>query len=311
MNLHGLISATYTPFQLVSGELNLALIEPMTDFMLSRGTDGLYVCGSTGEGESLSLRERKEVAEAFVSAANRRVPVVIQVGHNSLASAKELAVHAREIGADAISSLPPSYFKPNTPEALIACIAELANAVPELPYYYYHIPTMSGVRVDLLELLSLASKRIPSFRGVKFSDPDLSEMMACQAFDGGRYDIPFGSDQMLLGALACGATAAVGSSYGFAGPQWQRIIATHEAGHGEEALRNMQRAAHLVRLISTAPGPFHACVKQVIWPLHGFEPGPLRLPQATLTSAEIATVQKWLIETGFGEELVRGEFPAG
>ena len=284
------------------------LIGPMTEFMLSSGSRGFYVCGSTGEGESLSVEERKLVAEAYVSATKGRAPVIIQVGHNSISSARDLAAHAAKIGADAISTLPPTYFKPRNPEALIDYLAQVTEAAPELPYYYYHIPALTGVQFDMLEVLRLAAERLPSFNGVKFSHLDLSEMMACQDFDNGRYDIPFGSDEMMLGALACGAKAAVGSCYGFAAPLWLKIIAAHETGAREDAHRWMRKAARLVRLIATSPGPFQACVKQVIWPLHGFDPGPLRTPQPTLSPAQIDQARGWLIETGFGKEITSGEF---
>ena len=308
MKLIGLISATYTPFQPESGELNLDMIGPMTEFMFLSGSSGLYVCGSTGEGESLTVEERKLVAEAYVSATKGRAPVIIQVGHNSISSARDLAAHAAEIGADAISTLPPTYFKPRDPAALIDYLAKVTEAAPDLPYYYYHIPALTGVGFDMVEVLELAAERMPSFNGVKFSHLDLSEMMACQEFENGRYDIPFGSDEMMLGALACGAKAAVGSCYGFAAPLWLKIIAAHEAGAREEAHQWMRKAARLVRLIATTPGPFQASVKQVIWPLHGFDPGPLRIPQPALTQSQIDQARLKLDQTGFAEEIATGEF---
>ena len=106
MKLTGLIAATYTPFR-EDGSVNLDLIPAMIDYMIESGVSGFYVCGSTGEGESMSVEERKQVAQASVSATKGRLPVVVQVGHNSVESACELARHAAEVGADAISTLPP------------------------------------------------------------------------------------------------------------------------------------------------------------------------------------------------------------
>ena len=163
------------------------------------------------------MEERKQVAEAFVQATAGRVPVIVQVGHNAISSAQELAAHAAVIGADAISTLPPNYFKPGIAQALVGFIQQVTEVAPGLPYYYYHIPQMTRVGIDVVEILQLAEEHLPSFNGVKYSSTDLSGMMACQEFGAGRYDIPFGSDEMMLGALACGARAAVGSCYGFAG----------------------------------------------------------------------------------------------
>ncbi len=307
MKLTGLVAATYTPFR-PDGSVNTDLIPEMVDHMIERGVDGFYVCGSTGEGESLSNVERMSVANAYVSATEGRVPVVIQVGHNSVAHACELARHAAAIKADAISTLPPTYFKPPTLELLVDYISKVTDAAPDLPYYYYHIPRLSGVAFDTVALLEAAKDRVPSFAGIKFSDFFLAEMMACQQFDGGRYDILFGSDEMILGALATGAKGAVGSCYGFAAPLWREIITAYEARDMEQAQAWMAKAVRLVNLIASEPGPFHACVKQVIWPQLGFETGPCRIPQPSMTPSQVDEARARLEETGFAEEIITGNF---
>lgn len=307
MKLTGLIAATYTPFH-PDGSVNLSLIPQMTDHMIERGASGFYICGSTGEGESLSVDERKKVAASYFTATNQRVPTVIQVGHNSIDSARELASHAADIGADAISTLPPTYFKPPTLDLLVDYIAEVAGAAPNLPYYYYHIPRLSGVAFDTVALLRAVKDRVPNFAGVKFSDFFLAEMMACQQFDSGRYDILFGSDEMILGALATGAKGAVGSCYGFAAPLWKEIIKAYEARDMELAQAFMAKAVQLVRLINSEPGPFQACVKQVIWPLLGFQTGPCRLPQPSMTASQVQQARARLEETSLAEELITGNF---
>lgn len=307
MKLNGLIAATYTPFH-PDGSVNTELIPGMVDHMIDRGASGFYVCGSTGEGESLTAEERKKVAEAFTTATGKRVPVVIQVGHNSIETAKELARHAEMIEADAISTLPPTYFKPSSLEQLVSSLLEVTSAAPDLPYYYYHIPRLSGVAFDTVSLLEQAKEKIPSFTGIKFSDFFLAEMMACQEFDEGRYDILFGSDEMILGALATGAKGAVGSCYGFAAPLWLRIIDSFQSGNQEEAQAWMRKAGRLVRLLDREPGPFHACVKQVVWPLLGFDVGPSRLPQPSLSADEAERALSRLEEARFADEIRTGTY---
>ena len=307
MKLTGLIAATYTPF-LEDGSVNLDLIPAMTDHMIESGVSGFYVCGSTGEGESMSVEERKQVAAAFVSATKGRLPVVVQVGHNSVESACELARHAAEIGADAISTLPPTYFKPANVDLLVDFIARVSGCAPDLPYYYYHIPRMSGVYPDVVELMQKACERVPRFHGIKFSDFFLADLTTCLEFDNGRLDVPFGSDEMILGALASGAKGAVGSSFGFAAPLLLQIIATYGAGKMEEAQAWMGKTVRLIRTINTEPGPFHSCVKQVVWPLLGFDVGPCRVPQAILSEEEVAHARARLEESGFASEIISGDF---
>ena len=92
----GLIAATFTPMQ-NNGELNISAIPSIVSQLLKEGAAGLYVCGGTGEGTSLTNDERMAVAEAYISAANGKVPVFIHVGQDSLFAARELAKHAMEI----------------------------------------------------------------------------------------------------------------------------------------------------------------------------------------------------------------------
>ena len=158
--LTGLIAATYTPMD-EGGRPNPAPIGPMVDRLLDEGVAGLYVCGSTGEGMSLTGTERRVVTESFVAAAAGRVPVIAQVGHNSLREAAELAAHAAGIGADVISATAPSYFKINTVEILVDCMAEIAAAAPALPFYYYHIPVLTGASLDMVDLFAPSGRANP------------------------------------------------------------------------------------------------------------------------------------------------------
>jgi N-acetylneuraminate lyase len=88
--LDGLVAATYTPLD-DDRAVNATIVGPMVEHLLGSGINGFYVCGSTGEGMSLSSDERRAVTEAYVESTDRRVPVIVQVGHNSLAEARQLA----------------------------------------------------------------------------------------------------------------------------------------------------------------------------------------------------------------------------
>jgi N-acetylneuraminate lyase len=293
--LRGLVAATFTPFR-ADGTIDLPKIKPVTDAVIAQGATGLYVCGSTGEGPLLSTAERMLVAEATVKAAAGRVPVVIQVGHNSIVEAHGLAAHAQRIGADAISATPPGYFKPDSLANFIACIAHIASGAPKLPFYYYNIPLLSGVRFDMVEFLRKGGEEIPTLRGIKFSDSNLHEMLACIEFDNGRYDILFGVDEMLLGGLAFGARGAVGSTFNFAAPLYLKIIAAFERGDLPEARRLQSLSAAMVRIMvgNGGRGGLKAAMSLV-----GADCGFSRLPTVTCTSGQRAQMKKELAKLGF------------
>ena len=294
-HLSGLIPATFTPLN-TDGSLNLGLIEPMVDFLISQKLTGLYVCGSTGEGVSLSTAERKTVAAAFVKATRGRGPVILQVGHTSLVEAQELAAHAQEIGADAISAVPPFYFKPATLEANVRCMAQIAGAAPDLPFYYYHIPQMTGVQVDVASLLAAGGRVIPNLVGAKYSIHDVYNVQAAAELENGRFNLLFGSDEMLLSGLCAGAQGAVGTTYNFAAPVFNRIVDAFAANDIATAQMHQGQMVQMIRLVAGYGGlpAFKAVMKFL-----GFDCGPVRLPLQSLTPQKEEELKADLTSLGF------------
>ncbi len=295
--LTGLIAATFTPLR-ADGAIHFELIGPMVDRLVDEGVTGLYVCGSTGEGVSLTSAERMATAKAFVDAVAGRIPVVIQVGHNSLAESRSLAANAAAIGADAISATPPIYFKPRSLDNLIDCLSEITRGAPDLPFYYYHIPSVTGVPVPIPEFLVQAPPRLPSLVGVKFSHTAVFEMQEAIALDHGRFNLLFGSDEMLLSGLCGGAHGAVGSTYNFAAPLYNGIMQAFAEGRMPAAQALQLHAVEMVSVIVRHGG--NPALKAVMG-LTGMDCGPSRLPQITLKPEQIAALRQDLAAIGFFE----------
>jgi N-acetylneuraminate lyase len=294
-SMGGLIAAAVTPLK-SDGTLRLEQVEVIVDRLIEQGVSGLYVCGSTGEGMSLSDAERRAVAEAYIKAVRGRIRVMVQVGHNSLAAAVELARHAQQAGADALSATCPSYFSLDSLQTLIESMAQVAAGAPELPFYYYHIPVLTGVDGDMVDFLRLAGEQIPNLRGLKYSLPKLNEFQLCQEFDHGRFDILWGVDEMLLGAAVTGARGAVGSTYNIAPAAYLRILEAVNEGRLEEARFWQSRASRMIRVLTSYP--FHAALRETM-KLLGMECGPCRLPLRSLTVAQAAQLRCSLEQIDF------------
>jgi N-acetylneuraminate lyase len=295
MHLTGLVAATFTPMR-PDGSLNLAMAKQVVDHLVDSGVSGLYVCGSTGEGPLLTTEERKKTAAAYVEAAAGRVPVVVQVGHSSVVEARELAAHAEQIGADATSAVAPYYFKPSSVDALLACLVEIAGGAPKLPFYYYHIPELSGVTVNVVELLRQAPSRMPTFAGIKYTAPFINEFQTLIAASQGRFDILFGRDEMLMSGLAGGATGAVGSTYNFAATLYLKVVAAFARGDVVEAKRCQGQAVAMVNILLRYRG--HAGLKTAM-KLIGLDCGPTRLPIISLRPEEAESLRRELEGIGF------------
>lgn len=303
--LAGLIAATYTPFS-PDGSLNCTTIPSLVDHLLSQDLAGLYVCGSTGEGMSLTSDERIEVTASYVRAVAGRVPVVAQVGHNSVKEAKQLASAAQDSGVAAISATCPSYFKVDDVSTLVACMAEIASGAPELPFYYYHIPALTGSTIDMISFLQQAKESIPNLAGLKYTDTRLHEFQQCLEQDGGGFDVVWGCDEMLLGALATGAKGAIGSTYNVAASLYGRIIDEFEQGSLTTAQSLQSLSIQLIRIMNRYP--FHAAMKALL-AMQGYPVGGCRLPMGCLSQSDLSSLRSELTSIEFfrWSELEAGE----
>jgi N-acetylneuraminate lyase len=297
MSSPGLVAAAFTPMG-PRGDLDLDAVPRLVEHLVGEGVSGVFCNGSTGEGESLTPDERRAVAAAFVKASGGRLRVYVQVGSNSLRVARGLAAHAVEIGADAIAATPPGYFKPDTARDAVACLEEIASAAPRLPLLFYHFPAMTGVDVDVVELMQLAGEAIPTFSGAKLSEPDPALFQACARLRGGRFDVFWGRDETLLSGLAAGATAAIGATYCFAGAPFRSLIAAHRAGDMETARAWQARCARMVD-VQVRHGGFPAF--KATMALIGVECGPVRLPQRALPREEVEEMRAELEAIGYFE----------
>lgn len=280
--LEGLIAAPFTPMT-ADGALNMSAVKPYADLLAASGVKGVFICGTTGESASLTTDERKAVAEAWVAAAAGRLKVIVHVGSNCAVDAIALARHAEQSGADAIGAMAPYFFKPQTAAELVAWFTPIANS-NSLPFYYYNMPSMSGVSVPVAEFLALGGKAMPTLAGVKFTHNNLMEMSQCLMLDGGRYEVLHGYDEILLCGLSLGATAAVGSTYNYAAKVYNRLIEAFRAGDIAAAAALQQYSVKIVEVIIKHGGGVRG--GKAIMRLMGVNCGSCRLPLAPFTEAE-------------------------
>jgi N-acetylneuraminate lyase len=280
LRLAGLVAAPHTPMN-ADGSLNPTAISAQAQLLLESGVRGAFICGTTGESLSLTVSERVAVTEAWCDAVGEGLPIVVHVGSNSLLEARVLAGHAAQCGVSAIAAMAPSFFKSSLDE-LIAYCAAIGEAAPQTPLYYYDIPTMTGVPIPTARFLEQAAKSIPTLHGVKFTNNDLVTLQECLALD--SFDIVFGYDELLLAALALGVKGAVGSTYNFAAPIYQRLIAAFERGDLATA---RQAQLQSVKLIRTLQDFGFSRASKAVMRLLGVDCGPVRLPLKPMSEEEV------------------------
>ena len=296
MKLQGLVAATHTPFS-ADGELNLKAVEKQAEHMARTGLIAVFIGGSTGESHSLTVAERLALAQRWSEVLRgTKLKLVVHVGSNCLADARAMAAQAQTIGATAISAISPCYFKPKSLDTLIACCQEIAGAAPALSFYFYDIPSMTGVHLPMPEFLDQAPDRIPTLAGIKFSNPDLLAYQRCLTAQGGRFDMPWGTDEYLLAAMAVGAVGGVGSSYNFAAPLYNRLIAAFQKGDLTTARTEQYRSVQLIDLLI---GYGYMGAAKAVMGMLGVDVGPPRLPHTNLTPEHRAQLHGDLERIGF------------
>jgi N-acetylneuraminate lyase len=303
--LTGILAATYTAMH-EDGALNLGAIDRQAHSLLQNGLTGAFICGTTGEGVSLSSAERQRVAECWVSVAKcstarSSLRIVVHVGHNSLEECKVLAAHAQRIGADAIAAMSPTYLKPSRVEDLVSFCAQVAAAAPDLPFYYYHIPSMTGIQFPALQFLQMAATRIPTLAGAKYTDDDISGLEACV-----RLTVPgtqpfnmiMGRDDKLLAALRVGAQGAVGSTYNWMAPLYLKMIRALDDQDIPTAETLQAQAARIAGIVGSHGG---IAAGKAVMRMIGLDCGPVRLPLHDPSTQERDELRAQLTHAGFFE----------
>lgn len=296
LHIRGLVAATFTPF-FPDGTINAALIGPYARRLRAQGVRGVFVCGTTGESLSLTTAERMAIAEEWLRVADDDFPVLVHVGDNCLANARQLAAHAAEKRARAISAIAPTFFRPRDTADLVEWCAAIASAAPHLPFYYYHLPSFTGVHYPVLEFLEQAAG-IRNLAGVKFTHEDLEDFAACVKFAHGRYEIMFGRDELLLESLSRGGYGAIGSTYNYAAPLYASMISAHEAGNNSAARWQQDEAARMIAICSKA-GVTHLAAAKALMALQGLDCGPVRLPLRQPTVAQVSALRAALATVPF------------
>lgn len=289
----GIVPAAYTPMH-ADFSVNYDAIAPMCAYLKNSGVSQIFICGSTGEGCNLTTEERKLVAAEYVK--HFAGDVIVHVGHNCIKDSVDLAAHAQEIGAAAVSAISPSYFPMNSTEILFQSMQQIAAACPDTPFYYYHIPALTSAGADLLAFLEMVDGKIPNFRGVKFTNEAIHVFLACQKAAGGKYDVAFGYDEMMIAGWAAGSKAFVGSTFNFMAPLYIKLVEAADAGNMEEAHRLQQISVKAVQILNEV-GAFHPLIKTIITRL-GVPCGPSRLPMGPVTDAQADELWQKLQDIG-------------
>lgn len=295
MKIKDLIAAVYAPMH-PDGSLDTNVISDYSQYLIRNKISGVFMNGSTGDFSSLSVDERKEITLAWSQHKTPDLYLIDHVGDPSLQVAKDLALYAAD-KVDAIAALAPFYFRLNTIDKLVEYCREIAACAPNLPFYYYHIPVLSGADLNMSEFLEKAGDQIPNLAGIKFTNNNLIDYGHSKHVANGKYNILFGYDEWFINSLPLGAKGWVGSTYNHLAPLYYKIKELFENGKMNEAAELQSKAIRFVEILNSKGG-FNGAGKGFMKIL-GIDCGPSRFPHVTLTKEDYINIEEELENIGF------------
>ena len=273
------------------GGVGVSALREVTTYLLDKGVDGFYLCGSTGEGVFLTESERRLVAETVIDVVAKRVPVIVHVGAVGTREAVALALHAQDVGAAGVASILPPFSR-NVAE-IYSHYEAIAAAVPETPF----LPYLFGGEVDALSLMQTLRERCPNLAGAKYTGSNMYELQGILELQKG-WSIFSGMDEQCIFAAMVGAPGNIGTTLNFMPGVYKTMRARYKAGDGIGAVDLQLRANRVTRVLHTF-GAYGALFEMMR--MLGFECGEPRMPRASLSSERRAAFHRALRQTGFSE----------
>ncbi len=282
------ITAMVTPFR-ADGAADLERFRELAEFLVDHGSDGVVVCGTTGESPTLRDEEKLELFAAAVDAVGERATVVAGTGTYDTAHSIHLTREAQALGVDAILVVTPYYNKP--PQRALVRHFEAIAAATDLPVMAYNVPSRVVVKIETATLARLAE--IENVVAVKQAHDDLDEARFIAQET--RLDLYSGDDPVTLDFLGVGGVGVVSVTAHLWGPQIAEMIRLHGEGDVDRARATHEelRPSYELLKIQTNPIPIKAALN-----LTGHAVGGHRLPLVEADEDEVAAIRGCLERSG-------------
>ena len=282
--LEGSMVAIVTPMK--DGAVDLRALKELVEWQIAEGTDGLVPCGTTGEGATLTAKERAEVIRATIEVARGRAAVIAGAGSNATHEAIESVKMAKELRADAALVVTPYYNKP-TPEGLYRHYMAIWEAT-RFPVVAYNVPSRTSVDMGPETVARLA--KAGAIAGVKEATANMDrQVQLVEKVGKDKIAYLSGDDYTVLPYIACGGHGVISVVANIAPRAMKELVVAARKADLARALEKQVAMAELNRMmfVETNPGPVKAAVA-----LLGKATGELRLPLAPVSDANLAKIRE-------------------
>ena len=199
----GAATALITPFK--DGQVDYPALKKLIDWQIEEGIDALVICGTTGEGSTMTDAEHKEVLRFSLEVAAGRVPMIAGTGSNDTAYAIQMTRHACEMGYDGMLVVTP-YYNKATQNGLVAHYTAIAEASTK-PVIVYNVPGRTGVSIAPATYAKMS--KVPNLSAIKEANGNISSIVETAALVGDAMDIYSGNDDQIVPIMACGGKGVI------------------------------------------------------------------------------------------------------
>lgn len=267
------------------GSVNYEEFAKLIDFQIDNQTDGIIVCGTTGESATLSEEEHSEVIRFCIKHVNGRVPVIAGTGSNCTETAVKLSKEAEEAGADGLLVVTP-YYNKATQNGLIAHYTDIANAV-KIPIIMYNVPSRTGCNI-LPATAAKLFKEVDNIVGIKEASGDISQVATLMALTNGEIDLYSGNDDQIVPIMSLGGKGVISVLSNIAPRQTHEIVMDYVNGDVKSSCRKQLEAIELVKALFCEVNPIP--VKEAA-NLMGFNAGILRKPLSQMEPKNVEVLK--------------------
>ncbi|MGG5462525.1 4-hydroxy-tetrahydrodipicolinate synthase [Clostridium sp. B9] len=281
--------ALITPF--TEDGVNYEELRKLLEWHIENQTDAILVCGTTGEGSTMTLEEKKEVIKFSVDVVNKRVPVIAGTGTNNTKSSIELSQYAEKVGADMVLIITP-YYNKTSQKGLEAHFKAVNDAI-NIPIMLYNVPGRTGMNISPLMLTKLAE--LKNVVAIKEASGDISQVAKMAELCGDKIDIYSGNDDQIIPILSLGGAGVVSVLANVIPEETHRMCEKYFLGEVIEAREIQLKYLSLANslFIETNPIPVKTAMN-----LMKFNCGPLRLPLCDMEDSNLEILKENLKVNG-------------
>ncbi|MGN1013737.1 MAG: 4-hydroxy-tetrahydrodipicolinate synthase [Butyricicoccus sp.] len=282
--------AIITPFT-STGEVNYPEFKKIIDDQINRGIDSITICGTTGEGSTLTDKEHKDTIQFCIDYVNGRVPVVAGTGSNDTRYALDLCKFAAKAGADGLLTVTP-YYNKTTQQGLIRHFCTLADC-SDTPLILYNVPSRTGLSISADTYYQLSKH--PNINGAKEASGDFSLLAEAMRLCGDEMNFWSGNDDMIVPLMAMGGKGVISVLANVAPDVSHGIAQLCLDGKYAEAREMQLKYLDLINALFLEVNPIPV---KMAMDFLGWDVGELRLPLCPMTEAHTAQLKKAMTDAG-------------